>query len=48
MITSDVPKFHDELIPAIAASMIITLRDFLLKCRSVSEMFCFNPREREI
>ncbi len=35
LITSDVPKFHDELIPAIAAAMIITLRDFLLKCKMV-------------
>lgn len=35
LITSDVPKFHDEFIPAIAAAMIITLRDFLVKCRSV-------------
>lgn len=35
IITSDIPKFHDELIPAIAAAMIITLRDFLLKCKMV-------------
>lgn len=35
LITSDVPKFHDEFIPAIATAMIITLRDFLMKCRSV-------------
>jgi hypothetical protein len=35
LITSDVPKFHDELLPAIAAAMIITLRDFLLKCKMV-------------
>ncbi|CAF0946372.1 unnamed protein product [Rotaria sordida] len=38
LITSDIPKFHDELIPAIAAAMIITLRDFLLKCKMTSEM----------
>ncbi|CAF0821355.1 unnamed protein product [Adineta steineri] len=38
LITSDIPKFYDELIPAIAASMIITLRDFLLKCRSPTDM----------
>ena len=35
LITSDVPNFYDELIPAIAAAMIITLRDFLLKCKTV-------------
>ena len=35
LITSDVPKFHDELLPAVAAAMIITLRDFLLKCKTV-------------
>ena len=42
LITSDVPKFHDEFIPAIASAMIITLRDFLLKCRSVCLFFSFG------
>lgn len=38
LITSDVPNFHDRLIPAIATAIIITMRDFLLKCRMSSEM----------
>lgn len=35
LITSDVPNFHDRLIPAIATAILITMRDFLLKCRMV-------------
>ncbi|CAF1157730.1 unnamed protein product [Adineta ricciae] len=48
LITSDVPKFHDELIPAIAAAMIVTLRDFLLKCRSPSDMEAVLQRRTNI
>ncbi|UJR13258.1 hypothetical protein I4U23_000279 [Adineta vaga] len=48
LITSDVPKFYDELIPAIAASMIITLRDFLLKCRSSSDLEVVLQRRTNI
>lgn len=45
IITSDIPKFHDELIPAIAAAMIITLRDFLLKCKMVC-WFYFERKKK--
>lgn len=42
LITSDVPQFHDELLPAIAAALIISLRDFLMNCRLVRRNFSSN------
>ena len=35
MITRDVPDYAEALLPAVAAAIIILIRDFLLTCHEV-------------
>jgi hypothetical protein len=42
LITSDIPNFHDEFLPAIATGIIVTLRDLLMECKKVLPLIFIN------